>query len=355
MRILYITSTLNRGGAEQQLYYLLKYARPMPEATVVSLGGSGDWEPSFTALGVRVIPLARRGKADFTRLFELRRIIRAEKYDLVHLWIDNVPGIYAHLAVFAAGHQRFITGERADIYSQPAWYRRFKQVALRRVKRVVCNSKTAEQTLVREGIARHDQADYIPNGIELERFSAARQPNDALTVGMVGSLTSVKNPELFVRAAAKVIEEHPTVRFMHIGKGPLMDDMHTLARELEIDDSITFYGQRDDVSALLGRMDIFALTSTSEGMPNAVMEAMAAGLPVVATDVGDCRELITDGENGLIVPTGDVNALASALIRLIEDAELRRRMGRRSHERIQAFDVGRMAQHYQAVYEQVMR
>ncbi len=357
MRILYILSTLNRGGAEQQLYYLLKYAQPRPEATVVSLGGSGYWEQPMTELGVRVIPLKRRSKSDFSRLFELTRIIRAGSYDIVHLFIDNVSGIYAHLAAFASGHPRFITGERADIYSQPYWYRAFKRIANRRVRRVLCNSNLAAQNLLKEGLVKRDQVDTIPNGIELERFAlpAARDSADRITVSMIGSLSPVKNPELFVRAAAKVIETQPAVRFIHAGGGALLNDMRQLAHELEIADSLTFFGLREDVTPILAQTDVFVLSSHSEGMPNAVMEAMAAGLPCVTTDVGDCRELIADGDNGFIVPIGDVDQMAAAILKLTGDAALRQRMGQNGCQRIQAYAVSRMAQRYQAIYAEVLK
>lgn len=355
MRILYITSVLNRGGAEQQLYYLLKYLRPQPDVTVVSLGGTGHWEQAIKDLGVRVIPLKRKSKGDLSRLFELMQIIRSGHYDIVHLWIDNVPGIYAHLAMFAVGHPRFITGERADIYSQPGWYRRFKRVANRRVKRVLCNSNATARNVIHERLASASQVDYIPNGIELDRFTPKPTPSDTITVGMVGSLSAVKNPEMFVRAAAKVIEIQPSVRFMHVGDGAMMDDMRQLARDLEIADSLTFYGLREDIPKLLQQMDVFVLTSNSEGTPNAVMEAMAASLPCVTTNVGDCSGLITDGENGYLVPVGDIDQLAAVLLKLTKDASLRRRMGQNSCERIQAYDVHRMAERYQVIYADVLK
>jgi glycosyltransferase involved in cell wall biosynthesis len=354
MRVLYITGSLDRGGAEQQLYYLLKYSQPRPEATVVSLEGEGYWQQPLIDLGVRVIPLQRRGAADVARLLNLTRVIRTGGYDIVHLFIDNVQGIYAHLAAFASGHPRFITGERADIYSQPSWYRSFKRIANRRVKRVLCNSAAAAESLVRERIATAQQVHYIPNGIELARFTLPRSLADAPVIGMIGSLRSVKNPELFVRAAAKVIESQPTTRFIHVGDGPLLPDMRRLAAELEIDGALTFYGLREDVAPILAQMDVFVLTSNSEGMPNAVMEAMATGLPCVTTDVGDCRELIAEGENGFRVPVGDVNTLASALLKLSSDPALRDRMGRASAARIQAYDVHRMAQRYQTIYDDVL-
>lgn len=357
MRVLYITSTLDRGGAEQQLYYLLKYSQPMPDATVVSLGGTRHWEQGLRDLGAQVIPLERRGKGDFSRLFQLTRLMQSGNYDIVHLFIDNVPGIYAHLAAFACGHPRFITGERSDVIRQPKWYRNFKRVANRRVRRILCNSNTSAQTLLREGMATAQQVEFIPNGIELERFRVARPPREGMSVcvGMVGSLTPVKNPEMFVRAAAKVIEVQPGTRFVHVGDGALMQNMRQLTAELEIDASFTFYGLREDVAAILAEIDVFVLTSNFEGMPNAVMEAMAAGLPCVTTDVGDCRELVVEGETGFRVPPRDVDALAGAILKLTGDAALRERMGRAGYERIQPYDVQRMAQRYQQIYAEVLR
>jgi len=352
-KILYILSVLERGGTEQQLYNLIKHMKP--NATLVSIGGSGPWEQEFRDLGIEVIPLKRRGKADVSRIFQLVRIIRSGDYDIVHMFIDNVPGIYGHLAVLIAGHPRFITGERASILAQPAWYRSFKRLFLRRVRCITVNSQKSFNLLVDLKLAKPAQVRYIPNGIDLDRFIPKTQESNPLTIGMVGSLRAVKNPTLFVHAAARILQQQPDVRFMHIGGGEMLTEMRALAHHLHIDHAVTFCGLRTDVPDLLRQFDIFVLTSNSEGTPNAIMEAMAVGLPVVATDVGDVGKFIIPGENGYIVPTGDLDHLVERIEALIVNADLRRRMGQVSRERIQAYGLSQMAVQYEAVYAQVMR
>jgi glycosyltransferase involved in cell wall biosynthesis len=351
-KILYVISSLDKGGAEQQLYYLLKHLKP--NATVVSLGGSGYWEAQLKDLGVEVIPLRRRGRADLYRLISLIRIIRDGNFDIVHLFIDNVPGIYVHLAVLLTGHPHLITGERTSVQAHPSWYRMFKRVMNTNVRFVVCNSQASTKSTIDFKLAEASKVKFIANGIELERYSRKAIKSNVITIGTIGGLKSIKNPIMFVNAAAKVIAQEPSVRFIHVGTGELQSEVQALARSLGIEHQITFYGLRNDVPNILREMDIFALSSNVEGMPNALMEAMASGLPAVVTDVGNCKELITHGKNGFVVPPSDVDQFAEALLVLLRDEELRIRMGQLSYERIQSYDVHRMTEQYAELYRETL-
>ena len=133
-----------------------------------------------------------------------------------------------------------------------------------------------------------------------------------------------------------------------------MAEVQALSRELGIEESIAFPGLRNDVPELLRRMDIFVLTSQTEGMPNVVMEALATGLPCVVTDAGDCRNLGRDGETGFVLPIGDVEGLANRVLLLARNGELRRQMGLKARESINGYGVERMAEEYQRFYMEVL-
>ena len=130
--------------------------------------------------------------------------------------------------------------------------------------------------------------------------------------------------------------------------------METLSEELGLGPSFIFLGQRHDVPQLLLGMDVFVLTSHTEGLPNALMEAMAAGLPCVVTDAGGCREVVADEETGFVVPIDDEERLAERILLLLRDEELRGRMGNRGRARMLGFDVRKMAQRYDLLYHQVL-
>jgi glycosyltransferase involved in cell wall biosynthesis len=359
-RILYVIGQLRRGGAEQQLYYLLKYLRP--KARVVALSEGGYWADPIRGLGVEVVELHRKGSWDFSRLYSLTMITRAYRPDIVHVFLDNVPGLYGRLAALL-GNAKVISGERADTaLQQPGWYRALKRLLNRNVAAVVCNSQSNYRNLLDQKISSVQKLSYIPNGLELDRFPERDESTNGadhgaqrrLVVGTVGSLVSEKSPEVFIRAAATIMSEHPEVRFVHIGEGPLKLEMEALTRELGIRDRLQFLGQRDDVPKLLAEMDMFVLTSKTEGLPNAIMEAMAAGLPCVATDAGGCRELVHEGETGFVVPIGDEIKVVERILLLLRNKELRRTMGLKGKEAMVNFDVRRMAEQYRLLYTQIM-
>lgn len=159
-----------------------------------------------------------------------------------------------------------------------------------------------------------------PNGIELDRFSLVeplRANSLNLTVGIIASLVPAKNHEMFLHAAAVVHNVMPEVRFLVAGDGPLAGYLSELARGMGLDSCVEFLGRVTDVPALLGRLDVVCLSSDTEALPLSVMEAMAAGRPVIATDVGAVRDLVCPDETGYLVPAGDDSALAAAIHHLL--------------------------------------
>lgn len=362
-KILYIIGQLRRGGAEQQLYYLIKHLKP--RAKVVSLSQGGYWADPIRNLSIDVIELARKRSFDLVRLRELTKIIREYEPDIIHIFLDNVPGMYGRLAALLSGHFNVVTGERAEpALQQPFWYRLLKRVMNRMVAAVVSNSKATYEYLLSRKMVEPRKLSCIPNGLELELFarktSSPRGGQDrsnggrSLRVGTVGSLVPVKAPDVFIRAAACVLMKYPNATFVYVGDGPLRPRMETLTRDLGIHDRFRFAGECLDVSQQLLGMDLFVLTSNSEGFPNSVMEAMAAGLPCVVTDAGGCREVVCDGETGFVVPVRDEAKLAERIVLLLGDEELRRSMGRKGQEYVLRFDVRCMAEQYRLLYAQIM-
>lgn len=362
-KILYIIGQLGQGGAEQQLYNLIKYLKP--RAQVVSLSQGGYWADPLRELGIEVIELERRRSWDISRLAGLVRAIRAYRPEIVHIFLDNVPGLYGRLAALLCGHSGVIVGERADTaLQQPYWYQLLKRLMNARVSAIVCNSKTNSHYLVSRRIVDGQKLFCIENGLELDRFVSRLESaydvrlwpekKNSLIVGTVGNLSPVKAPDLFVRVAARVLARYPDAQFVHVGDGPLRDEMQALSRKLGIENSIIFLGQREDVPHLLAAMDVFVFTSRSEGMPNAVMEAMATSLPCVTTDAGDCRQLVIDGETGFVVPVDDEEELAGRVLLLLEDEALRRSMGIKAQKRAATFDVREMAEQYRRLYKKVL-
>lgn len=361
--ILYIIGQLARGGAEQQLYNLIKYLKP--QARVVSLSQGGCWADPIRGLGVDVIELQRRSSWDFSRLIALVKIVQKYEPEILHIFLDTVPGLYGRLAALFTRHGCIISDERVETAVQPYWYRMLKRLMKNQVAAVVTNSEANYLYLARSGIAGKEKLSCIHNGIELDSFiekdpciqeaQFAGETKNKLVVGTVANLVPVKAPDCFVRVAARVLARFPQCRFVHIGDGPLRDEMENLRQQLGLEDSLLFLGKRNDVPRLLETMDVFVFTSRSEGMPNALMEAMAAGLPCVVTDVGDCGILVRDGEGGFVVSADDEPGLADRILTLLNDGHLRNRFGMSGRDHMQHFNVHRMAEQYGELYQNVLK
>jgi len=241
-----------------------------------------------------------------------------------------------------------------------------RRLLLRTASRVICPSHTLVD------IARHvwfvppGKVHYIPNGIDTSHFApaAADQVEAArrkfgiasaeIVVGSVGQLRGEKNHERLVRAFAALTSKQP-YRLLMVGDGPLQDHLIRLARELGIYDRVIFAGAVSDPADCYQAMDVFALSSDTEQMPIAVLEAMAAGLPVVSTDVGDVRAMVSAGNRAYVVPPGREEAYTAGLAALVGDPETRRALGHANRARcIQEYEVGGMVRAYQRLYRAVL-
>ena len=202
---------------------------------------------------------------------------------------------------------------------------------------VVCNVAYSHARTL--GVAR-DRLYLIPNGVPFADAKATVDVRDVLgvasdvpVVGFVGRLSPEKSPEAFLRMAWLVAHQHPTVTFAIIGNGILRGELQQMARAFDIADRVRFLGERHDVRGLLSSLTLLALTSRAEGMPLALMEAMAEGIPVVATAVGGVPELVEHDRSGLLVGPGDITQMAEYVVALLDDAQRRRALGEYAQSR----------------------
>lgn len=363
MRILFIISQLRRGGAEQQLYYLLKYCDI--DATVLVLEKNQTdnfWVEPIRDLGFDVIELERRHRYDLDRIFSIYNIIRHKQPDIIHLFSDTLSSLYGRLVGLVTS-RNLIVSERQHPTKHPSWYAVIKRFWLNKhISGIVTNAFSSHDYIVQAKHITPERVFVISNGIELERFIDSDSDRDypfpanwqgKLIIGTVGSLLSKKAPEVFVSTAKLVLSSYPDVRFVHIGKGPLLPEVQKMSKNFGIDDKIIFMGEQFNVPMLLSFFDMFVLTSRFEGMPNVVMEAMAAKLPCVVTDVGDCGRLVQNDVNGYVLPIGDVHGLANRICYLLNSETLRHSMSEESYNRVQTYDVKIMAKQYQTLYQRI--
>lgn len=360
-RLTYVIGELGKGGAEYQLYELLRgLDRDRFEPTVVALAAGGYWAGPIRALDVPVHEIPANGSADLGRLRRLRVKLRALAPQILHtvLWSGNS---YGRLAAIGLSIPVVLTAER-NVIARPSWQVMVERTLDRLTDRYLVNCQAIADGLVgREGLPAEKML-VVHNGIDLTRlpaFVVDRRPArvalgfapERRLVAQVGRLAPQKDYPTFLAAAATVAAEHADVDFLVVGEGGLRPELEERARQLGIADRVRFLGLRHDVPALLGAVDVFALTSLYEGLPNVVIEAMSAGAVAVATDVGGTAELVASGETGILIPPRDPAAAAAGIAGLLREPDALARMATAARRRIETdFGMDAMVRRTTAIY-----
>jgi glycosyltransferase involved in cell wall biosynthesis len=300
--------------------------------------------------GVRLETLGKAGRWDLVGpLARLARLVRGARIDVVYGFLD-IANLYA-LAGGRLGGAKAAFGVRSSYMDFSRYERsegavwRLAALASRAADLVVYNSFAGRDYALARGFSRRN-ATVVPNGIDVERFRPDPEggrrvrgewgiERGARLVGLVGRIDPMKDHGTFLQAAALLRAEDPEVRFVCVGEGPgpYAEELRALEAQLRLGESLVWAGARRDMPAVYAALDVLALSSRGEGFPNVIGEAMACGVPCVATDVGDAARIV--GDTGAIVPPGDPQALAAALRGLLaEPADQQRARGVRCRERV---------------------
>ncbi|WP_313222150.1 glycosyltransferase [Pseudoxanthomonas mexicana] len=365
MEIVHVVENLDRGGLERTVVDLIASQRDAGhECRVICLFKLGLLARELLASGVRVDACGKHPGLDLRALRRARALIRQSPDAVIHTH-NAMAHYYAVLAslglpVKCRINTRHGMGGRTRSGRQEWLYRQ----SLRGTDYAVAVCEAARQRFAADGMRPRRALLSVPNGIRLERFrpadDVARQslvaelglPTGSRIIGTVGRLQPVKDHALLLRAFAKVRVQVPEAALVIVGDGPLRAALEAQAEQAGLSDAVRFMGDRHDVPRLLTGMEVFALTSTSEGYSVALLEACASSLPIVATDVGGNREIVRHGINGRLVPSGDTAAIATALIALLRGGEQAAAMGRAGYAWAQAEASFRtMAERYHGLYD----
>jgi glycosyltransferase involved in cell wall biosynthesis len=352
MRLGLVIGQLTTGGAEGQLWLL---CRGLDRATISPIVYclSDQIEPYGPLLRSAGVPLRIISGRRLARLQKLRRWLDADRVDVVHAWLF-VANAYAWLANLGMGRP-LVTSARNCKWQGRAlgWLNRRAFAAS---DAIVTNSLQVADYIEREYRAPRHRIRVIYNGIDSERFhpgerSGARDPG---LIVAIGRLVEQKNHALFLKAAARLAQDLNTARFVIVGDGPLRPALEIQARSLGIADRVTFIGERRDVEAVLRSASLFWLTSRWEGMPNVVLEAMASGVPAIATDVGGTRELIRSGVDGFVVPEGEIEPFVALSRDLLRDEARWSRFAAAARARAEHSSSARMVAAMSQLYEEAL-
>lgn len=315
-----------------------------------------------SGIETRLLPI--RGQMDVHWFRQAWRMIRDERVALVHAH-EFTANTYGTLVARLAGVPVVATVHGKSYYPERL-KRRLAYRMASRLSTMVAVSHDLKRFIVREVGVHPDRIRVIYNGVDArgpvgsELVERCRQELGLAcsekVVGTVGSLYPVKGHRYLLEAAGQVLKEYPRVTFLVIGHGQLQAPLEAEARRRGYGDRVRFLGFRRDVPVLLDLIDVFVSSSLSEGLSIAVLEAMAAGKPVVATDVGGNGEVVVDGETGFLVPARNAQDLAARLISLLKDGERAAEFGRRGRLRAREhFSLTSMANQYASLYEDCLR
>lgn len=372
--VAHVIYALSTGGLENGLVNIINRCPPERyRHAVICLTGADEFAARITAPGVEVIELNKREGHDLDAYRRLRRVLKIMRPAIVHS--RNMAALEAQLCGVGLKGLKRVHGEHGrevgDLDGSNPRYLALRRFMRLFIHRYITVSKDLERWLIDTVGARHDCVTQVYNGVDHERFGPAnvkplallpppwQGQNDIVVIGTVGRLTPVKDQQLLLNALVLLREEHPELgaraRLVVVGDGPLKQALADKAAELGLESVVWFPGDRDDVPDLLKVMDVFVLPSLGEGISNTVLEAMACGLPVLATGVGGNVELVTPGENGALFPVGGTAALVKELVALLEDADLRRRQGESAQRRVlRHHDWNNTVRGYLAVYDELL-
>lgn len=379
MRVLHVITRMIVGGAQETAMLscaLADSAYIFSELlTGIESGAEGELLTESRARGVRVhlepsLVRAVHPWKDLVALMRLWRFFRRGRWDVVHTH-SSKAGILGRLAARLAGVPVIVHTVHGWGYTpeQPAWVFRLFVWAERICARccgviVVVTAEDQKDGLAR-GIGRPSQYRLVRSGIEIEAYrdvpvtreearAALDLPADAFVVGSVGRLSAQKSPLDLVEGFARVARARSDAHLVLVGDGPLRGEVEGRVTALGLGERVQLLGLRRDVPRLLRAFDVFALTSRWEGLPRVFPQAMAAGLPIVATRVDGAVDAIVDGETGLLVEVGDVAALGRALLALAEDPARRSRMGAVGFARVDEFSAKRMVRQLESLYAELL-
>lgn len=355
MRVALVIGQLTYGGAESQLFELaraLATGDGCAEPVVYCLSSSSEpYASRLREAGVTVRVMPSRGSFDFARVRALRCALVEDRIEIVHAFLFLASG-YAFLATRGLRGLRLVTSAR-NCKPEPNPLRRVVlKAAFRASARVICNSCEMERYAQAYYGAPADRTCVVLNGVDTDRFSVAREAHGGLRIGTVGRIEKQKNLGVFLDAAALVLAERPDAVFEIVGDGSLRANFQAEVARRGLGRIVSLPGTRGDVPAYYAGLDQFWLTSDWEGTPNVVLEALASGLPVIATRVGGTPEVIADGETGILVSAGDAVGIAAASVDLaahpLRAAEMGRRAANVARER---FSIAAMVANTVSVYE----
>jgi len=362
VKILQVTTHFNIGGITNYIMSLSKALRGRNVLTVVATSG-GNMEQELDVLGIKHERLGIDTKFEFgpkviRSAFRIKDIIRREKIDLMHA--------HSRVSQVACRIASYFTGVPYVTTCHGYFKKRSRGLVDTWGAKVIAISDAVRKHLIEDLGVDASRIEVIYNGVDMEKF-LLKYPGDALedvrkaigfkkgpVVGTIGRLSSVKGQRFLIHAMPYIISQVPDAQAVIVGSGEEDIPLKNLARSLHLTDRVSFMRSDPDTARILSVMDVFVFPSIKEGLGLALLEAMASGVPCVASDIGGIKDIIGNNERGILVPVGDSEKLAKAVVRLIQDPAARSELALKGRAAVmEKYTIDRMADEILKLYEKI--
>lgn len=372
--ILFVTASPGNvfGGGKRVFFSLIKGLDQSLFRPVVTCSPEGRYAEMLRKAGIALRPLDMDNRYNPWTIHRLAKIMREESVRIVHSQGGGRTNYFAFVAARLAGVPikvatvaNLVEGWKDVHPLRRLCYVTVNRLLERSVDKFICVAHNLCRILVERHCIAPKKIITIPNGIDISAFDCGRSradilrefgiPENKVLVGFIGRMVWEKGINVFLEAASELCKKRADIHFLLVGDGPLQGDLKQQARDLGIAKTCSFTGFRSDISAVLKVTDIVALPSFVEGLPMVILEAMAAKVPVVASAVGGIPEMIREGKNGFCVPPGDVASLSEKLLFLVNDKDLREKMGKAAKRHVEeSFSETTMIRKTRQVYCDLM-
>jgi glycosyltransferase involved in cell wall biosynthesis len=362
MKILHLNTERTWRGGEQQTLYLLQVLKERGIFCHLVCQPDSPLAQKAREAGLAVFPIAMRGEADPVACYRIRNLIKALQCDILHSHTSHAHSL-AFFASIGCRVCRLVT-RRVDFSIFRHSFLGLSGIKYRYMAEYfIAISHKIKDVMVADGVSA-ERIFVVHSGIDLKRFEGVTgdhliqefniEPDEKVVIN-VAHLAGHKGQQFLVRAIPRVVEKFPEVRFFIVGKGELLAELKVLASSLGITRKLVFTGFRSDVGAFYKIADLFVMSSVQEGLGTAVLDALAEGKAVVATDCGGIPEIIRDGQTGRLVEPANPEALARGIIDALRHPELARQMANRGRRLVQnQFSIEAMAENNLAVYRMLL-
>lgn len=364
---MHVLDSLGIGGLENGVINLInKMDRERFSHAICCIGQSGKSAERLLVEGVEIFEMKKGEGKELLLPFRLARVFKKNRIDIVHT--RNWGAVDGIIGAKLAGVNIIVHGEHGRDIVDPDGSNRKRNVIRRGlsffVNRYVTVSKALREWLITVVGINERKIQAICNGVDTLIFNPDEKclvrskyghNDDEIIIGTVGRLDPVKNQRLLIKAFAQLKSKYINITLLVIGDGPCREDLERLVEDLDLKQKVSFLGMRDNVPELMKLLDIFVLPSIIEGISNTILEAMATGLPVIATSVGGNPELVVDGKTGYLVPGEDIGSLEKALETYIHNPAIVKQHGTAGRERaVKEYALDKMVNNYETLYTYLM-